>query len=368
PNWFALEGQEREYEYSYGKQNWFEASGIECAAVRNEVGFFDGASFAKFRVKGPDALLALNEISANDVDVPQGKVVYTQWCNQRGGIEADLTVSRIDETEFLVVTAAASAGRDEAWLRRGCRGLDVQIDDITNDLTMFGVMGPQSRALLSKLTSADLSNEAFAFGTHRRLEIAGYDVRALRMTYVGELGWEIYVPWEEAPSLYAAIFEVGESHGLKHAGYHAMNTLRLESGYRHWGHDITDQDTPVEAGLSFAVAWDKPSFSGREAMLAQREQTRTKRLAQFRLEDEDRLVYHDEPIYRSGELVGRTSSGMWSYVENRCLAMGYLEHSEGVTKDWIDIGDFEIEVATERIPVTASLRSFYDPRSERVRM
>jgi 4-methylaminobutanoate oxidase (formaldehyde-forming) len=368
PNWFALEGQECEYEYSYGKQNWFEASGIECAAVRDQVGFFDGASFAKLRVKGPHALRALNEISANDVDVPLGKVVYTQWCNERGGIEADLTVSRITETEFLVVTAAASAGRDEAWLRRRCRGLDVEIDDITNELTMFGVMGPNSRSMLGELTSSELSNEAFPFGTHQRLEVAGHDVRALRMTYVGELGWELYVSWDEAPALYGAIFGVGEAYGLTHAGYHAMNTLRLESGYRHWGHDITDQDTPLEAGLGFAVAWDKPSFIGREALLAQRELPRTKRLVQFRLEDADRLVYHDEPIYRSGELVGRTSSGMWSYVENRCLAMGYLECAAGVTKDWIDSGDFEIEVATQRIPATASLRSFYDPNSERVRM
>jgi len=368
PNWFALEGQERTYKYSYGKQNWFEASGIECEAVRNRVGFFDQTCFVKLRVSGPGALGALNEICANDVDVPVGKVVYTQWCNERGGIEADLTVTRIEKNEFLVVTAAASGTRDTAWIRRACRGLDVRIKDITADLSMFGVMGPRSRALLSELTSTDLSNEAFPFGTAQRVEMAGRGIRAFRMTYVGELGWELYVPWYEAPSLYNAIFEAGESHGLRHAGYHAMNTLRLESGYRHWGHDITDQDTPLEAGLSFAVAWDKPSFVGRDALLAQREMPRTKRLVQFRLEDEDRLVYHDEPIYRAGQLVGRTSSGMWSYVENRCLAMGYLEHAGGVTRDWIDAGEFEIEVATERIPATASLRSFYDPQNERVRM
>ncbi|VAV92612.1 Sarcosine dehydrogenase [hydrothermal vent metagenome] len=368
PNWFALDGQERAYEYSYGKQNWFEAAGLECDAVRNHVGFFDQTCFVKLTVSGPDALGALNEICANDVDVPPGKVVYTQWCNERGGIEADLTVTRIDENDFLIVTAAASGTRDTAWLRRGCRGLDVHIEDVTTGLAMFGVMGPRSRAMLGELTSADMGNEAFPFGTAQRLELAGHDVRALRMTYVGELGWELYVPWHEAPLLYEAIFEAGEGHGLRHAGYHAMNTLRLESGYRHWGHDITDQDTPLEAGLSFAVAWDKPSFTGRDALVAQRELPRTKRLVQFRLEDEDRLVYHDEPILREGRIVGRTSSGMWSYVENRCLAMGYLEYEGGVTEDWVDAGEFEMEVATERIPVTASLRSFYDPRNERVRM
>ncbi len=368
PNWFALDSQERVYEYSYGKQNWFEASGVECAAVRSAVGFFDQSCFVKFRVEGPDALTALNEICANEVDVPAGKAVYTQWCNDRGGIEADLTVTRTNETEYFVVTAAASETRDGAWLRRGCRDYEVTVTDVTEELSMFGVMGPNSRALLSALTPADLSNDAFPFGTSQHLEVAGHDVRALRMTYVGELGWELYVPWREASSLYDAIFEAGEAHGLKHAGYHAMNTLRLESGYRHWGHDITGEDTPVEAGLGFAVGWEKASFTGREALMAQRELPRTKRLIQFRLEDPDRLLYHDEPIYRDGALVGRTSSGMWSYVEDRCLAMGYLNHPGGVTRDWLNAGTFEIEVATERIPATASIRSFYDPRSERVRL
>ncbi|MGA7270651.1 MAG: FAD-dependent oxidoreductase [Acidimicrobiia bacterium] len=368
PNWFATEGEERIYRYSYGKQNWFEASGRECHAVRNAVGLFDQTSFAKFKVEGPDALTALNEICANEIDVDQGRAVYTQWCNDQGGIEADLTVTRIGETEYFVVTAAGSAIRDEAWLRRHCRDYDVTVADMTTDLAMFGVMGPQARALLGELTAADLSNEAFPFATAQQIRVGGHLVRALRLTYVGELGWELYVSWEEAPSLYDAILEAGGGHGLRHAGYHAMNTLRLEAGYRHWGHDITDQDTPLEAGLGFAVAWGKPSFVGRDALLAQRELPRTKRLIQFRLEDPDRLLYHDEPIYKDGDLVGRTSSGMWSYVEGRCLAMGYLNHREGVTEDWLRSGSFEIEVATERIPATSSIRSFYDPRSERVRM
>ena len=368
PNWFADEGKERSYRYSYGKQNWFAASGRECDAVRNAVGIFDQTSFAKFTVEGPGALSTLNEICANDIDVEPGRAVYTQWCNERGGIEADLTVTRVDESEFFVVTAAASATRDEAWLRRRSRGHAATITDVTTELAMFGVMGPHSRALLGELTTADLSNEAFPFGTAKNIEVAGHAVRALRLSYVGELGWELYVPWEDAPALYDAIVECGGAHGLRHAGYHAMNTLRLEAGYRHWGHDITDQDTPLEAGLAFAVAWDKPSFVGRDALLAQRELPRTKRLVQFRLEDPNRLLYHDEPIYRNGHLAGRTSSGMWSYVENRCLAMGYLNHPGGVTKDWLEAGSFEIEVATERIPATASISSFYDPQSQRVRM
>jgi 4-methylaminobutanoate oxidase (formaldehyde-forming) len=367
PNWFAVQGQERVYEYSFGKQNWFEASGFECDAVRNHVGLFDQTCFVKVEVEGPDALSALNEMCANEIDVPVGRAVYTQWCNDRGGIEADLTVTRVGEDQFFVVTAAASRTRDLAWLGEACRGLDVSIDDVTEDFGMFGVMGPKSRALLSELTDASLSNEDFPFGTAQEITLAGHAVRALRMTYVGELGWEIYVPWDESGDLFDAIVTAGEAHGLRLAGYHAMNTLRLESGYRHWGHDITGEDTPLEAGLGFAVAWHKPSFTGRDALLVQRKEQRTKRLIQFRLDDPDLLLYHDEPIYRDGSLVGRTSSGMWSYTENRCLAMAYLTCEEGVTKEWLDGGSFEIEVATRRIPATASIRSFYDPGNERVR-
>jgi len=368
PNWFARDGQERVYEYSYGKQNWFEASGVECHAVRNAVGLFDKTSFAKFRVEGADAVDVLEGVCANTVDVEEGKAVYTQWCNDRGGIEADLTVTRTGEQEFFVVTAAASGTRDLAWLRRACRERRVTITDATEETAVFGLMGPSSRSLLSRLTRAELDNEAFPFATSQRIDVAGHEVRATRLTYEGELGWELYAPWEHALAVFDAILEAGPNHGLQLAGYHAMNTLRMEAGYRDWGHDITDEDTPLEAGLGFAVAFDKPSFRGREALLRQRELPRTKRLVQFRLEDADRLLYHDEPILRDGALVGRTSSGMWSYVEGRALAMGYLQHPEGVTEEWLDVSDFEIEVATERISATASLRSFYDPAKERIRL
>ena len=369
PNWYALPGQERRYRYSYGKQNWFEASSRECDAVRNAVGLFDLSSFAKFAVTGPDALGLLDRLSANAIDVAVGRVVYTQWLNERGGIEADLTVTRRGEQEFLVVTAAASHRRDLTWLRRHARGLDVEVVDITHAFAVLGVMGPRSRELLAPMASSDLANDAWPFGAARSTELAGIPVLGLRTTYVGELGWELYVRDEDAVALYAALTGRGADHGLRHAGFHAMNTLRLEAGYRHWGHDITDVDTPLEAGLGFAVAWDKPGgFIGREALEAQRELPRTKRLVQFRLEDTDRLLYHDEPILRDGVLVGRTTSGMWSYTEDRALSMGYVEAGVTVDRDYLSSGTWEIEVALERIPATPSLRSFYDPRSERVRM
>lgn len=369
PNWFANEGQLGEYDYSYGKQNWHENMRAECDAVRTAVGIFDQSSFAKFSVSGPDALAVLERLSANSIDVPPGRGVYTQWLNDRGGIEADLTVTRLDGDVFWVVTSAASQTRDWAWLRRGCREHDVRISDITDDWSVLGVMGPNSRGLLQSLTKIDLSDEAFTFGTMKSVVIADVTCRALRMSYVGELGWELYVPVGQTEAVYSAVTEGGEPHGLRHAGFHAMNSLRLEAGYRHWGHDISDEDTPLEAGLGFAVAWEKPGgFVGREALLSQRDAPKSKRLIQFRIEDAELISYHDDPIFRDDIYVGRTTGGMWSHVEDRCLTMAYVGNSEGVTQRWLDDGEWEIEIGTRRRPVTPSIRSFYDPRNQRVRM
>ncbi|MCY3561553.1 MAG: FAD-dependent oxidoreductase, partial [bacterium] len=363
PSWYAAAGQERAYVYSYGKQNWWANAGAECRAVRERVGLFDQTSFVKFAVQGPDAAAALNRLSAAEVDVAVGRAVYTQWCNDRGGIEADLTVTRIGEESFLVVTAAASQTRDWARLRRGCRGWDVSIEDITERQAMLGLMGPRARDMLAPLTASSLAEVDFPFAAARRIDVAGAEVLAIRMSYVGELGWELYIANDDAAAVFDALMAAGEPHGLALAGYHAMNTLRLESGYRHWGHDLSPADTPVEAGLGFAVGWDKASdFCGRAALEAQRPQPRTKRLVQFRLEDPDLLVYHDEPILRDGAVVGSTTSAAWSYLEDRCLAMGYVRCAEAVTADWLAAGAFEIDVGGRRVPATASLRSFYRPR------
>ena len=371
PNWYAFDGQAREYVYSYGKQNWWANAGEECRAVRERVALFDQTSFAKFTVDGPDSLLVLDELSTARIDVPVGRAVYTQWCNSRGGIEADLTVTRLGLDRFLVVTAAAAQTRDWARLRRACRDRDVEIADITEHWAMMGLMGPKARFVLGPLTGASLTNTDFPFGTSQRIDVAGIDVLALRMSYVGELGWELYLPNEHAVELFDVLVEAGEPHGLAMAGYHAMNTLRLESGYRHWGHDITDEDTPMEAGLGFTIGWDKPNpHNGRTALEAERDRPRNKRLIQFRLEHPELLCYHDDPILRNGEPVGSTTSSMWSYVEGRCLTMGYLHRSgaEGVVQDWLDTGRFEINVGGELVPATPSIRSFYDPRNQKVRL
>ena len=365
PNWFAPEGMEREYRYSYGRQNWYPASAAECEATRRRVALYDQSSFAKFRVRGPDARAVLNRIGGADVDTPVGKVVYTQWLNDRGGIEADLTVTRTGPEDFMVVTGAAVANRDYHTLRRALRGHDADLADITMELPTIGVMGPRSRALLSALTGTSLDNASFPFGWSQEMTVAGIPVRALRVSYVGELGWELYVARDAAVDLFDAVMAEGRSHGIHPAGYHTMNTLRLEAGYRHWGHDITDEDTPLEAGLGFAVAWDKAGgFLGRQALLAQRAATPLpKRLVQFRLEDPEAIAYHDEPIHRDGVLVGRTTSGMYGHTFGACLAMGYVLREQGVTPEWIASGTWDIELAGARIPATAQLRPFYQART-----
>jgi len=368
PNWFADNDQLRDYEYSYGKQNWHDNMRAECEAVRHAVGMFDQSSFAKFLVAGPEALAVLERLSANSVDVELGKGVYTQWLNERGGIEADLTVTRLSQDEFWVVTSAASQTRDWAWLRRACRGHSVEISDVTEDWSVLGVMGPHSRGLLESVSHIDLSNQSCPFGSMTEIVIAGVSCNALRMSYVGELGWELYIPADQAGAVYEEIRRNGDRFGLRLAGFHAMNALRLEAGYRHWGHDISDEDTPLEAGLGFAIAWDKPvEFIGREALLKQRGETLAKRLIQFRVEDPDLISYHDDPIFRNSVYVGRTTGGMWSHTQDRCLSMAYLNNPSGVDQAWLDSGDWQIEIGTRRRPVTPSIRSFYDPKNQKVR-
>jgi 4-methylaminobutanoate oxidase (formaldehyde-forming) len=354
------------YRYSYERQNWFPFSAAEHRAVRETVGLFDQSSFAKFVVEGPDAERILNWISANNVAVPVGKIVYTQWLNERGGIEADLTITREAEDRYLVVTAAASQTRDLAWLKRNIpEEARVGVHDVTSGQAVLGVMGPRARDLLQPLTDADLSNEAFPFATSQVIDLGYARVRASRITYVGELGWEVYIPTEFAQGVFDVISDAGAPLDLKLAGYHAMNSLRIEKGYRHWGHDIADEDSPLEAGLSFAVAMDKPrGFIGREALLREKERGLTRRLAQFVMEDVEPLLYHNEPILRDGEIVGHITSGMFGHTVGRAIGLGYVENGgEAVTPEFIQGSQFEIEVAGARFRATASLKPRYDPET-----
>jgi 4-methylaminobutanoate oxidase (formaldehyde-forming) len=374
PNWYALPGQfpggQPRYEYSWGRQNWFGNTAAECRAVRDAVALFDQSSMAKFVVQGRDACAVLNRISTANLDVPPGRIVYTQWLNERGGIEADLTVTRLSEREYLVVTSVASHHRDLAHLREHVPpDAHCAVTDVTAALPMLGLMGPSSRALLAQLSGEDLSNAAFPFGTSKEIEIGYAIVRASRITYVGELGWELYVPADFALHVFERVVDAGRGHGLAFAGFHAMNACRTEKGYRHWGHDVGVEDTPLQAGLSFTCAFDKPGgFVGREALLAHRAQgAPRRRLVQIRLEDPNALLYHEEPIMSDGRVVGSVTSGMYGHRVEASLGMGYVRLDEPVSAELLAAGRFEVEVAGERIPAKLQLGPFYDPKMERIR-
>ena len=366
-NWFATGGAEPRYVHTYGRQNWFAAAAAEHRAVREAVGLFDQSSLAKLLLQGADATAILQRLCANDIDVPVGRIVYTQMLNARGGIECDLTVTRLADDAYRVVTVAAAATHDADWIRRGIANTRVTLTDVTSASTVLGVMGPRSRDLLARLTGADLSNAAFPFGTVREIELGYATVGATRITYVGELGWELYVPTELAMGVYDDVVAAGEDLGLRHAGYHAMDSLRLEKGYRSWGHDIGSEDTPLEAGLSFAVAFRKGTFTGREALLRQRDLPLARRLVMFALEDPEPLLLGDEPIWRDGALVGRITSGAYGHTLGRPVGMGYVAHPDGVDTAFVQAGRWELEIATERFPAAARLEPLYDPTSARVR-
>jgi len=368
PNWFAPPGVEPVYEYSWFRQNWFDYSAAEHRAIRENVGMLDQSSFAEILVHGKDATTLMNQVCANDIDVPVGRLVYTQWLNEHGGIEADVTVCRLAELEYLVVTPAASQTRDYHWLRRHALAYSATVADVSSGYAVLGVMGPNSRSLLNKVSPADLSNEAFPFGHFHEIELGYATVRALRVTYVGELGWELHIPTEYALHVFDQLMEAGTAYDLKPVGMHAMNSLRIEKAYRHWGHDITDEDTPIEAGLNFAVTYDKPGgFIGRDALLRQKENGVNRRLVQFLLQDPEPLLYHNEPIWRDGEIAGYVASGMYGHTLGGAVGLGYIEHGAGVDPAYVREGTYEIEVAGARVPATASLRPMYDPKSERIR-
>jgi glycine cleavage system T protein len=369
PNWYAPKGVEPVYEYSYTRQNWFEHSAAEHMAVREGVGLIDMTSFAKFRLQGRDAEAVLSQVCANEVAVPPGRVVYTQWLNERGGIEADLTVTRLAEDDYMVVTSGGSQVRDFHWLQSHIPDdANAIATDVTSGYAVLAVMGPKARDFLQTLTPDDLSNDAFPFASSREIELGYAQVRASRITYVGELGWELYVPSEFAGGVYETLVEGGVGFGLRHVGMHAVNSLRMEKAYRHWGHDITNEETPLESGLGFAVAWDKAGgFIGRDALVRQRSAGISQRLVQFILTDPEPLLYHNEPVYRDGEIVGYITSGMYGHALGGAVGLGYVKFPDGTDADFVNTGKFEIEVVGVKYPAQASLRPLYDPKNTRIR-
>jgi len=368
-NWFAPAGATPETLYSFGRQNWFPYVAAEHRATRDAVALFDQTSFTKLRLEGPDAERALQRLCANDVAGAPGRIVYTAMLNEQGGFESDLTVTRLAEDAFLIVSGAGQSTRDRHWIGRHVPdGTRAVLTDVTSSYAVIGVMGPRSRHLLGRLTDADLSPAAFPFGTSREIPLGRALVRASRITYVGELGWELYVPAEGATGVYDALHEAGRDLGVVDAGYYAMESLRLEAGYRAWGRDLTSEDTPFEAGLGFAVRLDKTSpFLGQEALQRRRGAPLARRLVSFVLDDPDVMPWGDEPVVRDGAVVGATTSAAFGHTLGRAVALGYVTHLEGVDEPWLSSGRFEIEIAGERVTARPGLRAPYDPDHTRVK-
>ena len=370
-NWFANEGQEREYRYDWGGQNWFENQRAEHMALREGVGLLDMSSFGKIRVEGPQACAFLQHVCGADMDVPAGRIVYTQMLNDRGGIESDLTVTRLSETAFLLVVPAATVQRDMAWLRRNLGDHFAVITDVTAGEAVLPLMGPKARDVLAAVSPDDFSNDTHPFGTAREVEIGMTLARAHRVTYVGELGWELYVPTDQAAHVFETLMEAGADLGLKLCGLHAMDSCRIEKAFRHFGHDITDEDHVLEAGLGFAVKTEKlggGDFLGRDAVLRKRESGLSRRLMQFKLDDPSAHLHHNEPILRDGKMVGYVTSANYGHALGGAIGLGYIPCRDGKEAPGDMLASrYEIEIAGRLYAAQASLKPMYDPKSERLK-
>jgi 4-methylaminobutanoate oxidase (formaldehyde-forming) len=370
PNWFAdtKAGEVQHDIYTFERPNWHDAVGREHKAAREAAVLFDQTSFAKFSLKGPDAEAALSWIAANNVAKPVGTLIYTQMLNDRGGIACDLTVVRVEEDEFYIVTGTGFATHDYDWISRNIpKDMNAQLFDITSSNAVLSLMGPKARDILAAVTRDDVSNTGFPFGTAKTIGIAGCPVQALRVTYVGELGWELHLPVEYAATVYAALHEAGAAYGLINAGYRAIETLRLEKGYRAWGADIGPDHTPDDAGLGWAVKMRMDiDFKGRAAVEQQRAGGMKKMLATF-VADGEVILSGRETIYRNGERVGWLSSAGYGHSLGKSIGLGYIRNAAGVDADYIVSGAYELDVATVRVPCVVSLTPLYDPNMERVK-
>ena len=368
PNWFSTKPGERD-EYSMGRQNWFDAVGAEHAHVREKVGIFDQSSFAKYELTGANAQKALDWICANDVSKPAGRLTYTQLLNTRGGIEADLTVARLAEDRFYIVTGTGFRTHDFGWIEDHIgAGLDAKLRDVTEDFGTLSLMGPEARNVLAAVTEADVSNAGFPFGHVREIAIAGHTVRALRVTYVGELGWELHVPIAATGEVFDALMEAGKPFEIKPVGYRALESLRLEKGYRAWGSDITPNDSPFEAGLGWAVKLKKDiDFLGRKAAKEMSAKPLGKRLACFTVDGPDVVLLGRETILRNGEPVGYLTSGGHGYTVDKGIGYGYVRNAEGISDNFLRSGRYELVVAMENVPAEIHLEPLYDPSSSRVK-
>ena len=357
PNWFAPPGVDASDVYSYGRQNWFAQVGEEHRACRERVALFDQTSFAKYELRGAGAEATLQWLCANDVGKAPGGVTYTQMLNAKGGIECDLSVTRLSEDHFYIVTGTGFATHDLDWSARHIpAGGEASRRDVTAEFSVLALMGPRSREVLSAVTEDDVSEAAFPFASYREIRIAGCSLRAMRISYVGELGWELHVPVDDARAVYTALMEAEKTAGIVNAGYRAIESLRLEKGMRAWGSDIGPDHTPLEAGLGWAVKLGKDiPFLGREALMQQRAAPLRKRLATFSIDGESVVLLGRETLYRNGERVGWLASAGWGYTLQTNIGMGYVRRADGLSEEWLRAGSYELEVASERLPCRLGL-------------
>lgn len=368
-NWYAQTKDEKEYKYTWDRPNWFNANKREHDAVRNNVGIFDTSSFGKLLVQGKDALKVLQRLSIRNIDVAEGRVVYTQWLNHFAGIEADVTVTRLSEDKFLVLSGPATHLRDINTLQREIKESEFcTVTDVTGTMAMISIMGPNSREFLQALTDASLSNESFKFGQSKEIDLGYGYVRATRLTYVGELGYELLVPIEISRHIYRTLRMAGEEFGVLPAGYYALGSLRLEKAYRSWGHDISSNDDPISAGLDFGIDWNKAEgFIGQGALNRAKQQGSNRRLMQFLLQAPNEFLLHDEPIFRDGKLVGRCGSTGYAHTLGGPITLAWVEAPGVEVDEWFTSGNYEIQTVSGRQQAKSSLKPMYDPTSERIK-
>jgi sarcosine dehydrogenase len=371
PNWFAGVGKTPDMQYGWGRGAWFDAVAAEHRATREAVTVTDETSFGKLLVQGRDAEAVLQRLAANDVAVPVGRTVYTGLLNDRGTFESDLTIARLARDKFLIITGSAQPMRDMDWIGRHVdENAHVTLTDVTSGWTVLSVMGPRSRELLQKVSRADFSNEGFPFATIREVGVGHATVLASRRTYMGELGWELYVPVEFAVTVFETLHGAGAEFGLRDAGYYAVESLRLEKGYRAWGRELTPDDTPFQAGLGWAVKLDKPGgFIGQKALVEAKAKPLARRLVSVVLEDGEPLLWGGETLLRDGKPVGDLSSAGYGHTVGASVGLGYVKRGDGAAIDaaWLESAKFEVDLAGTRLKAKLSLRCPYDPAGARIK-
>ncbi|MET0901182.1 MAG: aminomethyltransferase family protein, partial [Mycobacterium sp.] len=373
-NFFAPEGEQPVIDYTWGKPNWLPWSAAEQTTTRSQVTVFDQTSFSKYLMVGPDAEAALQWLCTADIGGDPGRAVYTGMLNERGTYESDVTVTRTGAQEFLIVSSAATTERDKDHIhsqirRRWPDGANATLVDVTSAYAVFGVMGPRSRDLLASLTDADLSDEAFGFGTSREIPLGYATVRATRITYVGELGWELYVPAEFAVGVYEDLMSAGAQFGIGRGGYYAIESLRLEKGYRAFGRELTPSENPAEAGLLFACKLKTDiDFLGRTALEKARADGPRKKLVSFKVESPEAMLWGGELILRDGAVAGQVTSAAWGESTGSCVGLAYLRAGgDVIDAAWVNAGDYQVNVGGTRYPIAVSLKPLYDPTNARIR-